>query len=99
MDSDDLKNPVVVKNVEFKRVNLCTNWDYAKTRGTAKMLAECRPPSADESDLDLLSSLPSPYDVIHPFKLTKFGYKDWDRAFDWATAGTSRIDLDAYTHK
>ena len=97
-NSDDLKNPVVVDDnnkIEFKQVNLCTSWDYVNTRGTAKMVADCRPMlSSDESKLPF-----SPYDAIHPFKLTKFGYKDWDRAFDWATAGMSRIDLDEYTQK
>jgi len=61
-----------VNDVRLKVVKLCTSWDYMKVRGTWQMDAECKPNTS----------------VIHPFKLTVHGYKDWGRYFDWATAGS-----------
>jgi hypothetical protein len=66
-----------VNDVRLKVVKLCTSWDYTKVRGTLQMVAECK----------------SNTSVIHPFKLTVHGYKNWGRYFDWATAGSSKFDL------
>jgi hypothetical protein len=78
-------------DVRLEEVELCTSWDYSKIRGTQQMIAECRP---NTTHLPRGAPLAVPYSVIHPFKLTVLGYKDWGRFFDWATAGSSRVDLD-----
>lgn len=79
-------------DVSLKSVDLCTSWDYNGIRGTRKMIAQCRSETYAISHRG--APLAEPYSVIHPFKLKKRGYQEWDRSFDYITTGSTVFELE-----
>ena len=90
--------------VGFRPIDLCTSWDYVFKRGSLLMIEDCVSPSsltnstttasyAKTSHSSSSSSQFTPSSVIHPFKMTKHGYKIWDRTFDFVMTGKANINI------
>mmetsp|Transcript_6762 Transcript_6762/g.7611 ORF Transcript_6762/g.7611 Transcript_6762/m.7611 type:complete len:161 (-) Transcript_6762:147-629(-) len=92
-DDDDDNNDRKTFVAQFKKVKLCTSWDYGSTRGSLAMIEQCATNAKPTSTSTSTSSLQfTPYSTIHPFKMTTHGYEIWDRTFDYVTTGTSNIE-------
>lgn len=58
--------------VQNQRMRLCTNWDYDKVRGRPSMLVKCELPVA----------------VVHPYKISRRGEWEWEKALNWTMTGS-----------
>ena len=73
-------------DARLSNTKLCTNWER-RWRGKPEMITICAKDRENSG-----APLKNFYSAIHPIKLSKFGYKRWDRVFDWATMGSTFFD-------